>query len=101
MGPGGFVPTTPDLPDILGRTHFHFENVYFFYFLDPKFPNFQVSDFQISRNLAWARLGPDLGLGSGVPLGWLPHSVFNTSSIVAVLEIYNMCLILCLCTREK
>ena len=31
-----------------------------FIFLDPKFPDFQVSDFQISRNLALARLGPGL-----------------------------------------
>ena len=26
--------------------------------MDPKFPDFQVPDFQISRNLAWAGLGP-------------------------------------------
>ena len=30
-------------------------------FLDPKFPDFQVPDFQISRNLAWAGLGPWAG----------------------------------------
>ena len=30
-------------------------------FLDPKFPDLQVPDFQISRNLAWAQLGPSLG----------------------------------------
>ena len=68
MGPDGpkwgqedLFPTNPDLPDILGRTDFDFENFYFFAFLDPKFPDFQVPDFQISRNLAWAQLGPGLG----------------------------------------
>ena len=39
----------------------------FFDFLDPKFPDFQVTDFQISRNLAWASLG--LGLGRAWALG--------------------------------
>ena len=29
----------------------------FIYFLDPKFPNLQVPDLQISRSLAWAGLG--------------------------------------------
>ena len=53
--------TNPDLPDILGRTDFDFENFYLFgFFLDPKFPEFQFPDFQISRNLAWAHLGPTL-----------------------------------------
>ena len=61
MGPGGFFLTNPDLADILGRTAFHFENFDFLDFLDPKIPNFQVPDFQISRNLAWAQLGPGLG----------------------------------------
>ena len=46
MGPGGFFPTNPDLADILGRTDFDFENFYFFFdFLDPKFPDFQVPRF--------------------------------------------------------
>ena len=58
MGPGGFFPTNPDLADILGDTDFDFENFYVLDLLDPKFPDFQVPDFQISRNLAWARLGP-------------------------------------------
>ena len=35
MGPGGFFPTNPDLADILGRTDFDFENLYFFDFLGP------------------------------------------------------------------
>ena len=40
MGPGVFVfPTNPDLADILGRTDLNFENLYFFHFLDPKFPD--------------------------------------------------------------
>ena len=37
MGPGGFFPTNPDLADILGRTDFDFDNLYFWDFLDPKF----------------------------------------------------------------
>ena len=56
-----FFLANPDLADILGRTDFDFENFYFLDVLDPKFPNFQVPDFQISRNLAWAQLGPGLG----------------------------------------
>ena len=60
-GPGGFFPTNPDLADILGDTDFDFEDFYFLDFLDPKFPDVQVPDFQISRNLAWAQLGPTLG----------------------------------------
>ena len=68
MGPDGpewgqedFFPANPDLADILGRTDFDFENFCFLDFLDPKFPDVQVPDFQISRNLAWAKLGPSLG----------------------------------------
>ena len=34
-----FVPTNPDLADILGRTDLDFENFYFFHLLDPKFPD--------------------------------------------------------------
>ena len=56
MGPEGpkwaredFFLTNPDLADILGRTDFDFENFYFLDFLGPKF-------------LAWAQLGPGLGL---------------------------------------
>ena len=45
MGPGGFVPTNPDLADILFRTYFDFENFIFLIFLGPSF-------------LAWAQLGP-------------------------------------------
>ena len=29
--------------------------------MDLRFPDFQFPDFQISRNLAWAQLGPTLG----------------------------------------
>ena len=72
MGPGGFFPTNPDLANILGDPDFDFENFHFLICLDPKFPDFQVPDFQISRNLAWARLGLGLGqawagLGPGSP----------------------------------
>ena len=59
MGPGGFFPTNPDLADILGDTDIDFD-VFHVSFLDPKFPDVQVPDFQISRNLAWASLGPGL-----------------------------------------
>ena len=71
MGPGGFFPTNPDLADILGDTDFDFENLYFGILLDPKFPDFQVLDFQISRNLAWASLGPLRAWAfRAEPLGW-------------------------------
>ena len=63
MGPGIFFPTNPDLADTLGDTDFDFENFYFLLFLDPKFPDFQVPDFQKSD------LGPGLGLGPG----WAPR----------------------------
>ena len=63
MGPDGpkwgqddFFPTNPDLADILGRMDLDFDKFYFLDFLDPNFPDFQVPDFHISRNLAWARL---------------------------------------------
>ena len=46
MGPNGprriFVPTNPDLADILGRTDFDFENFHVIDLLDPKFLDFQV-----------------------------------------------------------
>ena len=51
-------PTNPDLADILGRTDLEFENFHCFYFVDPKFLDFQVSIFP---NLAWAGPGLDLG----------------------------------------
>ena len=38
-------PTNPDLANILGRTFFDFDNLLLFYFLDPKFLDFQVPDF--------------------------------------------------------
>ena len=61
MGPGGFFLINPDLRDIWGRPDFDFENFYFWDLLELKFPDFQVPDFHISRNLAWAQLGPKLG----------------------------------------
>ena len=53
MGPGGFFPTNPDLADILGRTDFDLENIYFLDFLGP----------HLGPDLgpAWAQLGPSLG----------------------------------------
>ena len=63
-----FVPTNPDLVDLLGRTDLNFDIFYFFDLLDPKILNFrspnlkksgfpgpqisqipQIPDFQISR----------------------------------------------------
>ena len=41
-----FFQSNPDLVDILGRTDLNVEIFYFFfYFLDPKFPDFQVLRF--------------------------------------------------------
>ena len=73
MGPGGFFPTNPDLADILGRMDLNFENNCFFDFLDPKFPDIQVPNFQksgLGQAWAWAGLwlGPGLGrAGRGAP----------------------------------
>ena len=47
-----FVPTNPDLADILGRMDLNFENYYSLNFLDPKILDFQVPrspNSQISR----------------------------------------------------
>ena len=57
-------PANPDLADILGNMDFDFENLYFLFFLDPKFPDFQTG--------AWAGLGlAGLGLGwAGLGPGW-------------------------------
>ena len=60
-GQEDFVPTNPDLADILGRTDFDFENLIFFIFWIPNFWIFRSPDL---RNLARARLGlsrPGLG----------------------------------------
>ena len=51
-GQEGSFPSKPDLADILGDMDFDFENFLFLsFFLDLKFLDFQVPDFQ---NLAWA-----------------------------------------------
>ena len=50
-GQEDFFPTNPDLADILGRTDFDCENLYFLDFLDPKFPDSKILDFPISRFL--------------------------------------------------
>ena len=53
MGPGGVFLTNPDLANILGRTEMDSDNyVLLVIFSVPQFPDFQVPDFQISRNLA-------------------------------------------------
>ena len=43
-----FVPTNPDLANILGRTDLIFQTFYFFHFLDPNILNFQASNLEIS-----------------------------------------------------
>ena len=65
MGPGGFVPTNPDLADILGRTDLHFEILYFFVFWIPNFWISRSPDFQIPRSSPGPGLG---GLGPARPL---------------------------------
>ena len=60
MGPGSFVPTNPDLVDILGRTDLEFENFYFVRFLDPKFLDFQVPRY-LKSGLGRTGLGPWVG----------------------------------------
>ena len=67
MGPGRiFVPTNPDLADILGRTDLNFENFTFFVFWISDFWIFRFPDFQ---NLAWAGLGPWAGWALGGRVG--------------------------------
>ena len=99
MGPDGpkwgqedFFPANPDLADILGRTDFDFENLYFLDFFGskisrfpgPRFPNFPKSALgpawarawaRLGTSLgpAWARLGPGLGPGLG-PASFIPHA---------------------------
>ena len=67
MAPNGarrvFVPTNPDLANILGRTDLDFENSYFFDFLDSKFLDFQVPRFPKSGpGQAWAGPGQALAI---------------------------------------
>ena len=66
MGPGGFFPSNPDLADILGGTHFDFDNFHFLFFW---FPDFQTGlGPGLVRAWGWAWLGqawawPRPGLG--------------------------------------
>ena len=48
-GQDDFVPTNPDLADILGDADFDFENLYVSDFLDPRFLDFQIPGFPDSR----------------------------------------------------
>ena len=70
MAPNGakriFVPTNPDLADILGRTDFDFENSHFFVFFGFQisgFPSPQISKIWPGPGRAWAlgRVGPRAG----------------------------------------
>ena len=70
MGPGGFLPTNPDLVDILGGADLDVENFDFFAVLDPKFLDFQVSRFPNSQIEAWARPGRTWTCSS-TPPRWL------------------------------
>ena len=56
MGPDGpkwgqedFLPTNPDLADILDDTDFDFENLYFWDYFNPRFPDFWISRFLDSQ----------------------------------------------------
>ena len=56
MGPEGCFPINPDLANILGRTNFDFENLYFgdfFGFHIPGFPDFQTGG--VSGGSGWER----------------------------------------------
>ena len=71
-----FFSTNPTLADILGDADFDLQMLLVFWVLfDRTFPDFKVPDFQISGNLAWARLGPGVQLGPGLAgarLDWGP-----------------------------
>ena len=60
--PRGLFPANPDLADILGRTDLDFEIFLFMDFLEPRFLDCQVPDFQnlTLRGLwpGWAGLEP-------------------------------------------
>ena len=85
-GQEDFVPTNPDLVDILGDTDFDFENVIFAFFW---IPNFQISRSQISKfpeiwpgpalGRAWATATASSG-GAVVVAGLLKRSG-NTNTI--------------------
>ena len=51
-----FLPTNPDLADILGRTDFDFEFLFFGFFGPPPWARLGPS-----LGPAWAQLGPGLG----------------------------------------
>ena len=55
-----FVPTNPDLADILGSMDFDFENFDFFHFLDSKFLDLQVPRY-LKSGLGRAGLEPWVG----------------------------------------
>ena len=57
MGPGVFFLLIWTLPTFWAERIWILRICIFIFFLDPKFQDFQVPDFQTSRNLAWASLG--------------------------------------------
>ena len=64
MGPNGarviFVLLIQTFPTFWAERILILRIFIFWILLVPTFPDFQVPDFQISRNLAWAHLGPGL-----------------------------------------
>ena len=91
MGPDGpkwgqedFSLLIQTLPILWAERILILRNFIFWIFLGPKFPDFSVPDFQISRNLAWAQLGPSLGpawahLGPGLSPPWAQGCLLYTS----------------------
>ena len=67
---GIFVVIHPDIADILGRTDLDFDNLYFFYVLDPTFLDFQVPR---SPNF-WIVRSPDLQIPRfpNSQISWFP-----------------------------
>ena len=97
IGPGGFFPTNPDLADILGRTDFDFENLFFLDFVGPKFlawaqrrpthlaqlePTHLGPPTWARLGPSWARVGPS-GWAQAGPSGW---------AIALVMVLFSFCI---------